>query len=45
MDPAFAAEITPGIWAWISDDAKSDQDEAKLTVNIPPDLKHWVEKG
>ncbi len=45
MDTAFAEEIAPGVWAWISDPNNFSKHEAKLTVSIPSDLKYWVEKA
>jgi hypothetical protein len=45
MDPAFAAEIAPDVWAWISDLNNFSKHEVKLTVLIPPDLEHSVERS
>jgi hypothetical protein len=43
MYPAFAAEITPRIWAWIADSKNINEVVVTITVNLPPDLKQFVE--
>ena len=45
MDPAFAAKIAPGVWAWISDPNNFSKHEVKLTLSIPSDLTYWIEKA
>jgi hypothetical protein len=45
MDPAFAVEIAPGVWTWISDPNNFSKHEVKLTLSIPSDLTYWIEKA